>query len=145
LLPYTPTSISYKIGLLYVSQRLKGNSKEHYHLDALTRDARDDWVAAFKALRFNCIVALLQQNDPAVTAVFPFVTYIHFNFIKIDIDTEACIALCSALAGNSRVVELKQDFAGIECGAAVSQMLQRNSSLLRVELSGEIMLESSKG
>ena len=55
-----------------MQELLKGNSKEHYHLDALTRDARDDWVAVFEALRFNCIIAALQRNDSAVTTVFQF-------------------------------------------------------------------------
>jgi hypothetical protein len=132
--------------LFYVSERLKGNSKEHYHLDALTCDARDDWVAAFQALRLNCIIAALQRNDPAVTAV-------GHDFDAED--AEDCIAFCSALVGNSNVVKTSLSFRGfrsipgfvdqpIECGASVSQMLRRNSSLLDVKLSGEMMLESLK-
>ena len=54
-------------------------------MDALTRDARDDWVAAFEALRFNCIIAALQRNDSAVTTVFQF-----------ESDAESCSALCGA-------------------------------------------------
>ncbi len=104
-------------------------------MDALTCDARDDWVAAFQALRSNFIIAAVQRNDPAVTSVYP------------GFDAEECIALCSALVGNSNVVKWKQRslFESEECTTAVLQMLRRNSSLLDVQLSGEMMLETLGG
>ncbi len=127
----------FRFGLLNVSERLKGSSKDRYHLDALSYLSRDDWVLALDALRFNCIVAALQRNDPELTSVHPFTNQ------GIDgITAEGVIALCSALEVNSFVQNLELKNFEMKCGASLSRMLMLNSSLVKAELSGEKLIES---
>ncbi len=115
---------------------------KQYRLKAstLSTSVADEWLGkrwylAFKALRFNYIVAAVLRNDPAVTAVSH----------NLSITDEGCIALCRALEANSRVVcwQVEDDndwgFGYKYTGAAISRMLQRNTSLIKLDLSGEIM------
>jgi hypothetical protein len=105
----------------------------------LTTSIADDWLGkrwmmAFKALRFNYIVAAVLRNDPAVTTVS------HGRSIT----DEGCIALCRALEVNSRVVcwqvvDESDSFGYGYSAAAISQMLQRNTSLIKLDLRSEII------
>lgn len=120
--------------MLNVIERLKGGLKDRYYLDALSYRSRDDWVAALDALSFNCTVAALQRNNPVLTSVRLFQ----------DSTADGVIAVCGALEGNSCVhnLELKCFDATGGLGASLSHMLMRNSSLVKVELSGEMLIES---
>ena len=105
----------------------------------MTTSVADDllgkrWMMAFKALRFNFIVSAVLRNDPAVTNVS------HTRLIT----DEGCIAFCRALEVNSRVlfwqVENVYDYFCYEySGAAISRMLQRNTSLIKLDLRSEII------
>ncbi len=94
---------------------------------------------AFKALRFNSIVAALLRNDPSVTTVSH----------ERSIPDHGCIALCIAFEVNSRVVcweieETWPDFGYKYSAAAISRMLQRNTSLIKLDLRREIIFLKRK-